>query len=343
LPPGTSVKLAVLHKGAEKTITLTLGQLPNEKEARADTGSKNDAAGTEVPRLGLTLAPAGQVAGSGNEGVVVTNVDPSGVAAGTDVVWVSNERAGTLSRIDPATDHVVQTVPTGNRPKGVAVAGNAIVLKPLVTSPKIEVGEFSYYNDADDPTLFETRNVQYTAGPEKLMIGKFCAIATGAEFLLSSANHPMNRVGALRRAPDAAGQLADRRLHRHQGCVAVGAVGRQPEPRATHTAGSAHVLRSRGLAELSGGGPNCHSAMRPVRITSVRADPVDDSRSPPSSPDPGAHADAHQAAAVAGARLTLRLRRGQVACGRPVGRASSVGCRCGCPSRGGDKWSGRGG
>jgi serine protease Do len=81
LPPGTSVKLSLMHKGAEKTVTLTLGQLPDQKEARADTGTKNDPAGTEVPRLGLTLAPAGQVAGSGNEGVVVTNVDPSGVAA----------------------------------------------------------------------------------------------------------------------------------------------------------------------------------------------------------------------------------------------------------------------
>ena len=68
---------------------------------------------------------------------------------------------------------------------------NTVFLKPLVTSPKIEVGEFTYYNDADDPTLFETRNVLYTAGPEKLIIGKFCAIATGAKFLLSSANHPM--------------------------------------------------------------------------------------------------------------------------------------------------------
>ena len=68
---------------------------------------------------------------------------------------------------------------------------NTVFLKPLVTSPKIEVGEFTYYNDADDPALFETRNVLYTAGPEKLVIGKFCAIATGARFLLSSANHPM--------------------------------------------------------------------------------------------------------------------------------------------------------
>jgi virginiamycin A acetyltransferase len=65
------------------------------------------------------------------------------------------------------------------------------LLKPLVTSPKIEVGEFTYYNDTDDPALFETRNVLYTAGPEKLIIGKFCAIAMGAKFLLSSASHPM--------------------------------------------------------------------------------------------------------------------------------------------------------
>jgi serine protease Do len=80
LPPGTSVKLSILHKSAEKSVTLTLGLLPNEREAKAETPG-SDPTGTEVPRLGLTLAPAGQVAGSGNEGVVVTNVDPNGVAA----------------------------------------------------------------------------------------------------------------------------------------------------------------------------------------------------------------------------------------------------------------------
>lgn len=49
---------------------------------------------------------------------------------------------------------------------------NTVFLKPLITSPKIEVGEFTYYNDTDDPTGFETQNVLYTAGPEKLIIGK---------------------------------------------------------------------------------------------------------------------------------------------------------------------------
>ena len=68
---------------------------------------------------------------------------------------------------------------------------NTVFLKPLITSPKIEVGEYTYYNDADDPAAFETRNVLHTAGPERLIIGRFCAIATGARFLLSAANHPI--------------------------------------------------------------------------------------------------------------------------------------------------------
>src|SRR5947209_5700383 len=44
MAPGASVKLTVLQKGQEKIITLTLGDLPNQKEARAETGTKNDPA-----------------------------------------------------------------------------------------------------------------------------------------------------------------------------------------------------------------------------------------------------------------------------------------------------------
>jgi serine protease Do len=77
LAPKTSVKLTVLHKGSEKTLTLTLGELPNSKEARA--GSEDSDA--DVGKLGLTLAPASRVTGSGAEGVVVTGVDSAGVAA----------------------------------------------------------------------------------------------------------------------------------------------------------------------------------------------------------------------------------------------------------------------
>ncbi len=80
LAPKTSVKLAILHKGAEKTVTLTLGEMPASKEARADI-SPSDSGNVDLGKLGLTLAPAAHVAGAGSEGVVVTGVDGSGVAA----------------------------------------------------------------------------------------------------------------------------------------------------------------------------------------------------------------------------------------------------------------------
>jgi serine protease Do len=83
LAPKTTVKLAVVHKGSEKTVSLTLGELPNAKEASAATspeaGSDNGA--SDMGKLGLTLAPAARVAGAGAQGVVVTGVDSSGVAA----------------------------------------------------------------------------------------------------------------------------------------------------------------------------------------------------------------------------------------------------------------------
>ena len=67
-----------------------------------------------------------------------------------------------------------------------------VLLKPVVTSPLIEVGEFSYYDDPDDPTAFETRNVLYHYGPEKLVIGKFCALGEGVRFIMNGANHRMD-------------------------------------------------------------------------------------------------------------------------------------------------------
>jgi serine protease Do len=81
IAPGSAVKLKVVRKGSEKTYSLTLGTLPKEQQqARASTRDETDR-GSKEPRLGLTLAPAKQVAGSGDEGVVVTAVDPDGPAA----------------------------------------------------------------------------------------------------------------------------------------------------------------------------------------------------------------------------------------------------------------------
>jgi virginiamycin A acetyltransferase len=65
-----------------------------------------------------------------------------------------------------------------------------VLLRPLIDNPKIEVGEFSYYDDPDDATAFQDRNVLYGYGPEKLIIGKYCALAEGTRFIMAGANHP---------------------------------------------------------------------------------------------------------------------------------------------------------
>ena len=107
MAPGTTIKLGVLRKGSEKTLNLTLGELPATQEARNeppremrpdrdrdqdfrrgperdDRGSRDnrrgdrdrDFQGSDGPRLGLSLAPAGN-----EPGVVVAEVDPTGPAA----------------------------------------------------------------------------------------------------------------------------------------------------------------------------------------------------------------------------------------------------------------------
>jgi serine protease Do len=75
--PGARVKLTVARKNEVKIIDLTLGKMPNQQQAKAETGTSNDGS----PRLGLNLAPAKDVAGSGDQGVAVVGVDPNGPAA----------------------------------------------------------------------------------------------------------------------------------------------------------------------------------------------------------------------------------------------------------------------
>jgi len=79
MAPGTGVKLTVVRKGEVKTIDLTLGKMPSQQQAKADTDTGSSSDGS--PRLGLSLAPAKDVAGSGEQGVAVVQVDPNGPAA----------------------------------------------------------------------------------------------------------------------------------------------------------------------------------------------------------------------------------------------------------------------
>ena len=79
MSPGTTVKLGMVHQNADKTVSLTLGTLPAEKQA-SNTPTHEDS-GSEMPKLGLTLAPSNKVSGAGGNGVVVTAVQEGGVAA----------------------------------------------------------------------------------------------------------------------------------------------------------------------------------------------------------------------------------------------------------------------
>jgi virginiamycin A acetyltransferase len=66
-----------------------------------------------------------------------------------------------------------------------------VFLRPLVRSPNISIGEYTYYDDPDAPTEFERRNVLYAYGLERLEIGRYCALAEGVRFVMAGANHPM--------------------------------------------------------------------------------------------------------------------------------------------------------
>jgi serine protease Do len=105
LTPGAKVTLALLRQGEEKTVSLTLQQMPDQKQAKAETPKEQPTANNEVPHLGLSLAPASAVPGAGGQGMVVTAVDPDGKAAeqglrtGDVILDVSGKTVGSVADI----------------------------------------------------------------------------------------------------------------------------------------------------------------------------------------------------------------------------------------------------
>ncbi|MFA5136066.1 MAG: Vat family streptogramin A O-acetyltransferase [Patescibacteria group bacterium] len=69
-----------------------------------------------------------------------------------------------------------------------------VFLKNFITKPNIVVGDYTYYDDPGGPEEFENKNVlyHYPFMEDKLIIGKFCAIATGAKFIMNGANHKIS-------------------------------------------------------------------------------------------------------------------------------------------------------
>jgi serine protease Do len=76
LGPKKTVKLALIRNGSPMTIDVTLGTMPADKTANAETPNSDDNGGSALAKLGLTLRPA-----HGQDGVVIAEVDPDGAAA----------------------------------------------------------------------------------------------------------------------------------------------------------------------------------------------------------------------------------------------------------------------
>lgn len=66
-------------------------------------------------------------------------------------------------------------------------------IKNVIKNPNIIVGDYTYYDDINGAENFEKHVTHhYPFIGDKLIIGKFCAIAKGVEFVMNGANHRMN-------------------------------------------------------------------------------------------------------------------------------------------------------
>ena len=101
-------------------------------------------------------------------------------------------------------------------------------VKKVVKAPNVQIGDYTYYDDSVAPTDFEKNNIlfNYPEFGEKLIIGKFCQIASGTKFIMGPANHrlcsvttyPFNVFGGAftENTPDHVSQLP------HKGDTVVG-------------------------------------------------------------------------------------------------------------------------
>ena len=84
-----------------------------------------------------------------------------------------------------------QNIPDPNTIHPIAGYDKEIYVKPTLKNPNIIVGDFTYIADSE----FESHVTHlYPWNNDTLVIGKFCQIAAGVEFVMNGANHQMNAV-----------------------------------------------------------------------------------------------------------------------------------------------------
>jgi virginiamycin A acetyltransferase len=118
--------------------------------------------------------------------------------------------------------------PDPNEPHPLLGAGRERLgfLANFITSPLIEVGDFTYYDDPEGPAAFE-RHVLYHFDfiGDRLRIGKFCAIAARATFVMNGGNHRQNGFSTYPFAVFAqgwSGQYADELVFPNKGDTVIG-------------------------------------------------------------------------------------------------------------------------
>ena len=140
LNPATDVNLAIVRYGEKRDVTMKLGTFPSNKQLAALEEDKPDA-GQQMKDLGLSLAPAAKFPGAGEEGVVITEVDPQSDAAdkglkpgdvilavaGVNVSNPADVAAGVKKAMDGAksdkdTVKVLMQVKTGDQTRFVALS-----------------------------------------------------------------------------------------------------------------------------------------------------------------------------------------------------------------------------
>jgi serine protease Do len=141
LQPDTDVKLSIVRYGEKPDLTMKLGTFPSSKKLAALEEDKPADTGEQMKNLGLSLAPATKFPGAGEEGVVITEVDPASDAAdkglkpgdviiqvaGVNVSSPSDVAAGVKKAMDGAksdkdTVKVLMQVKSGDQTRFVALS-----------------------------------------------------------------------------------------------------------------------------------------------------------------------------------------------------------------------------